>query len=326
LAKERSNENKLKVSNEEKENNGFQKNQKVIEEFFKKNIEEMMDNNKKLIDMREKHRLLKLNYLGSKELCYEMDPFIWELIKFKDGSTKINIIDENDQYKNWEKDKVLEEDIIRIRNFEANQNQDENEEEEEAPDEIIPITFEDRRKVIDNFYKENFEIRRSSFIIRWNAESEKERIRRLAEERKRPDYLSKLGSWKFFKCTNDKVRISQVRSRVEKMDPIARKRAIDYWDQQNNVTFVKKRKSGEERKALQEKVDKLEIIKGFTKVVWQYCTFTPEEYEKRKEKLKIERGYCEIFISKLYMEEYDEEFNGLYGAYCTRRGDTFTNQ
>jgi hypothetical protein len=77
---------------------------------------------------------------------------------------------------------------------------------------------------------------------------------------------------------------------------------------QVNATFTKKKIPCEERKKLQEKVDKLEIIKGFLKVVWQYCTFAAEEYKKRKEKLKIYRyEYCEIFIPKLSREEYKEE-------------------
>jgi hypothetical protein len=66
---------------------------------------------------------------------------------------------------------------------------------------------------------------------------------------------------------------------------------------------------------MQEKVDRLEIIKGFPKVVWQYCTFTPEEYEKKKEKLKIDTHYNEIFIPKLFLNETSKKFNGLYGAY-----------
>jgi hypothetical protein len=98
----------------------FRNNKRKIEGFFKTNIEEMMGNNKKLIDAREEYRLPNLNYLNSKELCYEMDPFILELVKCKDGSTKVKIIGEDDRFKSRGKSKVLdEEDIIRIRNFEA---------------------------------------------------------------------------------------------------------------------------------------------------------------------------------------------------------------
>jgi hypothetical protein len=80
--------------------------------------------------------------------------------------------------------------------------------------------------------------------------------------------------------------------------------------------FAKKLISKEERRKLQDKVDALKIIKGFPKVVWQYCTFTPEDYEKRKEKLKTKRGFCELFIPKLFMNEWGTRFEGLYGAYC----------
>jgi hypothetical protein len=67
---------------------------------------------------------------------------------------------------------------------------------------------------------------------------------------------------------------------------------------------------------VQEKIDKLEIIKGFPKIVCQYFVFSPEKYKKRKEELKIDRNYCEIYIPRLLMEEKADKFEELYGAYC----------
>jgi hypothetical protein len=46
----------------------------------------------------------------------------------------------------------------------------------------------------------------------------------------------------------------------------------------------------------------------------------------RKEKLKVERGYHQIIISKLSMQEYDEKFNGFYGAYSIDGGLLFHEQ
>jgi hypothetical protein len=84
----------------------FHETRKSIEEFFKNNIQEMIDNKKKLYIAKKEYRKKKLEYLCKKELYYEMDPFIWELVKC-------------DEHKDWEKDKTLEEDdIIRIRNYE----------------------------------------------------------------------------------------------------------------------------------------------------------------------------------------------------------------
>jgi hypothetical protein len=111
------------------------------------------------------------------------------------------------------------------------------------------------------------------------------------------------------------LKIIEKTSITEDGDPELEKKRVAYWGQRNDVTFVRKKIAVKERKALQEKVDRLNIIKGFPKVVWDYCTFTPEEYEKKRKKLKVERGYCEIFLPRLYMQEYNVKFNGLYCAY-----------
>jgi hypothetical protein len=85
--------------------------------------------------------------------------------------------------------------------------------------------------------------------------------------------------------------------------------------EQIGVSFTKKRIPREKKKKMQEKVDQLEIIKGFPKVVWQYCTFSLEVYRKKKEKLKIESDRSENFIPRLLLEEHGTKFRGLYGAY-----------
>jgi hypothetical protein len=35
----------------------------------------------------------------------------------------------------------------------------------------------------------------------------------------------------------------------------------------------------------------------------------------KKRRLKIERGYCEIYTLRLSLQEYNIKFDGLYGAY-----------
>jgi DNA primase len=119
---------------------------KSIEEFFKNNVQEMIENKKKLFDAKEEYKKRKLEYLCKKELCYEMDPFIWELVKCDDGSTKVKIIQENDK------------DIIRIRNYEELQLDEADElfeEEAEEKCETSLLSFEDRRKIIDEFSRDN---------------------------------------------------------------------------------------------------------------------------------------------------------------------------
>jgi hypothetical protein len=156
--------------------------------------------------MQKKYKLQKLNYLCSKELCYEMDPFIWELVKSKDGTTKVKIIEEDDKNKNWEKYKVLkEEDIIRIRN--AGTFHYETEEEEDMNETKI-LTFEDKRRVIGNFYKNNLEILKSSNRYMLDIEKQNEKVRQAIEKGADVNRVSKfIRTWKFFRCTNGKLRI-----------------------------------------------------------------------------------------------------------------------
>jgi hypothetical protein len=216
------------------------------------------------------------------------------------------------------RDKVLdEEDIIRIRNFEISCAQFDEDEEDGIVEKIIPNTFDGKRKIINKFYKENFEIMKDSHLTVLWIERDNERLRQLVKERNNPEGLQYLKSWKFFRSTNGKVRIVQVRKKDE--DPKLEKKKIAYWGKQNNVTFTKKRIAREEKKKMQEKVDKLEIVRGFPKAIWQYCTFTPKEYERRKEELKIVGDCCEIYVPSLSMEERSEKFDGLYGAYCIQR-------
>jgi hypothetical protein len=87
----------------------FQENKSKSESFYKTNIQTMMENNNKLKEAKEKYKLKRLEYLSKKELCFEMDPFTWELIRCRDGTTTIKIIEEADEHKNWGKEEVIEE-------------------------------------------------------------------------------------------------------------------------------------------------------------------------------------------------------------------------
>jgi hypothetical protein len=136
----------------------------------------------------------------------------------------------------------------------------------------------------------------------------------------------KLKSWKFLRCANGKLRIRMIRGDEKAIDPIMGKKRVLYWEQNNNATFERKIIPRKERKRKQEMVNKLKIIKGFPKVVWDYCTFTPEEYKERRDKLKIQKGLSEIFVPKLSMEEYTIKFGKLYGAYAINGDDPFDEQ
>jgi hypothetical protein len=298
LIKEREKEELRREAERRKEAKcNFRYNRRKLEVFFKTNIEEMMDNNKKLVDTRENYRLQKVNYLSDKELCYEMDPFTWELVKCKDGSTKVKIVGEDDKFKKWDDEKVLTEgDIICIRNPEINFNQFEDEEEELESKQ--PVTFGERREIIDKSYKVNFEILKQSHKCVRGIELNNERLRRLVIEKNNPEGLKYLKSWKFFKCTNGKTRIIKDERPTGKIDPQLEKKTIENWRRRNNAIFEKRRMTREKRKKLQLKVDKLEIIKGFLKAVCQYCSFSPEDYDRKKEELKIERAIAKFLSLK----------------------------
>jgi hypothetical protein len=66
----------------------------------------MLKGRKAIYDAREKYEEQKMINLNSKELCYEMDPFEWKLVKCADSKTKVEIIQENDPFKNWESERV----------------------------------------------------------------------------------------------------------------------------------------------------------------------------------------------------------------------------
>jgi hypothetical protein len=220
----------------------FHKNKETLENFFRTNIEEMMENNRKLTDAREKYKLQKMNYFCSKELCYEMDPFVWELVKCKDGTTKVNIVQEDDKYKNWEKMKVLEEeDIVKIRNFETLQDEtdeEENEEDLEDKNMVELQTFDARREAIEMFFKNNIAVLRNSRIVVLRVEKESEIIHKRMVER---GIKIELRSWKFFRCTNGKLKIIEKTSITEDGDPELEKKRVAYWGQRNDVTFVRKK-------------------------------------------------------------------------------------
>jgi hypothetical protein len=101
------------------------------------------------------------------------------------------------------------------------------------------------------------------------------------------------------------------------------KKIMKCWGDNVGANFSEKMIPREEKKRLQDKVDALEIIKGFSKLVWQYCTFTLEDYEKKKAKMKIEREYLELFIPKLFMDEKGKKFDRFYGPYYAWGRDIF---
>jgi hypothetical protein len=143
LGGDKSLNNYLNAVNEKREQiltrSNFQENKSKIETFYKPNIEMMLENNNKLIDAKEKYKLKRLEYLGNKELYFEMDPFTWELVRCRDGTTKIKIIEEDDEHKEWGKEEVIdEEDIFKIRSYENTQYEVDDEEDFY----VVPITFE----------------------------------------------------------------------------------------------------------------------------------------------------------------------------------------
>jgi hypothetical protein len=102
----------------------------------------------------------------------------------------------------------------------------------------------------------------------------------------------------FFKCTNGKIRIIDKIWQKDELDPIMERKRVMHWSQTNGLTLEKKIVPIRDKRIMQGKVDKLKIIKGFPKVVWDYCTFTPEDYEKRKENPRL----IEAIMKFLYQD------------------------
>jgi transcriptional regulator of met regulon len=79
----------------------FAEKKKKLEEFFKTNVDVMLEGRKVMLEVEERNRMNKINRLNYRELKYEMDPFSWKLIKLPKCGTKAVIIEENDEDKNW---------------------------------------------------------------------------------------------------------------------------------------------------------------------------------------------------------------------------------
>jgi hypothetical protein len=110
------------------------------------------------------------------------------------------------------------------------------EEEAEEKCETSSLPFEERRKIIEEFYKENLvELRRSKEKM---LSIEKENM--LYERRLERGIDAKLKCWKFLRCANGKLKITRANI-DEKIDPIMERKRVLHWGQNNNITFDKKR-------------------------------------------------------------------------------------
>jgi hypothetical protein len=104
------------------------------------------------------------------------------------------------------------------------------------------------------------------------------------------------------------------------------KQRINYWGKSVGAVLKKKFFSKEEKLLMQQKVDALEIVKGFPKAFWQYCKFTPEEYKMKKEKFKIVGNYSEIIIPVLSFDEDKKKYDQFYGAVSTAGAKGLTDE
>jgi hypothetical protein len=178
LGGDKSLKNYLLKANEEteKENSKrsiFEENREKIETFYRTNITDIIEGKSKLAEARERFEFKKQEYCVNKELSYEMDPFKWDLVKDIDGKTKVRIIEELDDENNNPNEETLpDEETLAVEHGEPLKT----EQEEEV---IInyPITFQERRTVIEKYFKSELEWwRANNNFIRTTTE-ENERIR-----------------------------------------------------------------------------------------------------------------------------------------------------
>jgi hypothetical protein len=73
----------------------------IMENFFKTNIENILEENNVRLNPRRKAELELINRKLERELDREYDPYEWKLIKLPNGKMKSVIVKENDIYKNW---------------------------------------------------------------------------------------------------------------------------------------------------------------------------------------------------------------------------------
>jgi hypothetical protein len=116
------------------------------------------------------------------DLCYETDPFEWELVKCVDGKTKVKINQENDVNKDWEKEKIkVKEEIkkrIVVRDPQVDEANEEFDNEENIESRERPLIFKEKKDIIHEFFNRNFDVLSySNGIVRMiGRENEKKNI------------------------------------------------------------------------------------------------------------------------------------------------------
>jgi hypothetical protein len=95
---------KNKIINDRKhfnEKKPFKEKRDKLEDFFKTNLEVMLENKKTIMTVEERRSMNAIDRKCFKELIYEMDPYEWTLVKLSNGKTKAVIVKESSEYKNW---------------------------------------------------------------------------------------------------------------------------------------------------------------------------------------------------------------------------------
>jgi hypothetical protein len=265
----------------------FTENREKLESYYRTNIDNLIENRSKLANARERFEQKRIERMLDKELIYEADPFKWDLVKDKDGKTKIRILGEDDPYKDFEEKNLPDEETL-ITSCSDNIIVYETEKS------VVLNNFVERKEAVENFFKS---IRYKRWIennaIIQRIYDEDEMRKQGCSERYKLQFKHRVISFRRTKRGQllivMKVKNLDIVEGPEYIpDPNWWNNYVREWGAKAGAIFEKRFLCNDMISWMQKKVDALEIKRGFPKFFWQYCIFTPTEYEAAKKKYKRE--------------------------------------
>jgi hypothetical protein len=257
-----------------------------------------------------------------------MDPFKWDLVKDIDGKTKVRILDElEDENNNPNEEVMLDEETLAVQHEEPLIL-----EQEEENTINYPVSFQERKNVIEKFFKSELEwwIGTNNFIRKTIEENERlekcyiqagKDMNIYERYSKQYFYFTRSSIGRVHIQTTSKYQVDNYKSLL-KEDPEWEKKRRKYWGDNAGATFIRKIIPSDEKLLTQKRIDSLNIIKGFPEFCWKFCMLSPEKYDELKEftcrKYQLRRNYQEIVIPAMSLDERGRRSRTFYGVISTR--------
>jgi hypothetical protein len=235
-----------------------------------------------------------------------MDPFKWEIVKDRNGKTKVRIIEELEDNNNIPDEEIMaDEETLSIENKKPLVNLDKH---NNCYRELM--TFEERKANIEKYFKNNFDwwFEGNLKIQTIYERNEKKRLYYIEEKRdmdffekyKETIYFTKSSMGKIHVQVTDYCHINDYKYLL-KEDPEWEAKRISYWGEKVGAVFIRKIITNED--ILQMKIDSFKIVKGFPEFCWKYCMLTPRNTKILRISI-VENTKQELIFVKLLSQLY----------------------